>query len=78
MNTMTRDHQGLLVYMEKGGSINPSSKLDKNKEVNLQEKRNLLLKQTSHMVAIKGETFHAFWERFMTLLDAHPNHGYNT
>ena len=30
------------------------------------------------MVATKGETFHAYWEKFMKLLDAHLNHDHNT
>ena len=33
MKPMSRDHQGRLIHIEKGGLSNPSSKLDENKEM---------------------------------------------
>ena len=35
MKTMTRDHQGCLIYMEKGSLSDPSLELDENKEVTI-------------------------------------------
>ena len=52
MKNMIRDHERYLISMEKGGSRNPSSKLDKDKEVALREQQNLL-KQIAHIIAQK-------------------------
>ena len=77
MGSMSRDDQGRLIYMEKGSPSNSSFELDKNKEVAPQEQQNLLFEQSVNMSANEGETFHAYWERFMTLLDSQSDHGHD-
>ena len=77
MGPISTDDEGNLVYMEKGGPSNLSFEPDKDKEVAPQEQQNLLLEQISSMTPTKGETFHAYWERFMALLDAYPNYDHD-
>ena len=62
MESMSRDNQGCLLYIETGGPSNLSSKLDKDKEVSPQEQQNLLLEKIFGMTTKKGETFHSYLE----------------